>query len=118
MNAEFRKAAKCEFERDLYKTANNILYGKSLQSCLNKMEIKIVSKGDNKKTRQLNIGKLTANSFFDSFEIIEEDLAIVQMKPSKVLFNTSIFIGLSVLEISKTFMYEFHYQFMKKIGQF
>lgn len=115
LNTEFRKSAKCEFEKDLWKLANNIIYGKSLESCLNKMDVKIVTKGDNKGSCQLNVDTLTSNPFFESFEIIEEDLAIVQIKPSKVFFNKAIFIGFSVLEISKTFMYDFHYNFMKKV---
>ena len=44
---------------------------------------------------------------------ISEDLSIIEMKRTKVKMNKPIYLGLSILEISKIFMYEFWYDYMK-----
>jgi hypothetical protein len=113
-NTNLRSKAKNDFEKDFYKLLNNSIYGKTLQNVMKHIEIKFVSKYDNKITRQLNIETLSSNPFFHSFDIINENFAIIQMHKSSVKFDKPIVIGFSVLEISKTLMYDFNYNFMKK----
>ena len=43
-----------------------------------------------------------------------ENLLIIEMKKVKVKMNKPIYLGLSILEISKIIMYEFWYDYMKK----
>ena len=42
-----------------------------------------------------------------------EDLLAIEMKKVKVKINKSVYLGLSILEISKTLMYEFWYDYIK-----
>ena len=42
-----------------------------------------------------------------------EKLLAIQMKKAKVKMNKPVYLGLSILEISKTLMYEFWYDYMK-----
>ncbi len=116
LNTKYRQAAQSDFERDFYKLLNNVIFGKSMENVLKQVNVKLVKKENNKFTRELNVETLTASPLFKNFEIIDEDFAIIQMKHSQIDFNKPIFIGFSVLEISKTFMYDFHYKFMK--GEF
>ena len=44
---------------------------------------------------------------------ILEDLSIIELNKTKVKMNKSIYLGLSILEISKLLMYEFWYDYMK-----
>ena len=44
---------------------------------------------------------------------ISEDLSIIEMKRTKVKMNKPIYLGLSILKISKLLMYEFWYDYMK-----
>ena len=44
---------------------------------------------------------------------ISEDLSIIKMNKTKVKINKPIYLGLSILEISKLLMYEFWYDYMK-----
>ena len=46
--------------------------------------------------------------------LISENLLIIEMKKVKVKVNKLIYLGLSILEISKIIMYEFWYDYMKK----
>ena len=45
--------------------------------------------------------------------LISENLSIIEMKKIKVRMNKPIYLGLSILEISKILMYEFWYDYMK-----
>ena len=44
---------------------------------------------------------------------ISENLSIIEMNKTKVKINNPIYLGLSILEISKLLMYEFWYDYMK-----
>ena len=44
---------------------------------------------------------------------ISEDLSIIEMRRAKVKMNKPIYLGLSILDISKILMYEFWYDYMK-----
>ena len=46
--------------------------------------------------------------------LIAENLSIIEMKKVKVKMNKPIYLGLLILEISKTTMYEFWYDYMKR----
>ena len=50
---------------------------------------------------------------YHTINLISEDLSIIEMKKTKVKMNKPIYLGLSILEISKTLMYEFLYDYMK-----
>ena len=45
--------------------------------------------------------------------MVSENLLATEMKKTKVKINKPIYLGLSILEISKTLMYEFWYGYMK-----
>ena len=44
---------------------------------------------------------------------ISEDLSIIEMNKTRVKMNKPIYLGLAILDISKIFMYEFWYDYMK-----
>ena len=57
--------------------------------------------------------KLVSEPNYDTINLISEDLSIIEMKKTKVKMNKLIYLGLSILEISKILMYEFWYDYMK-----
>ena len=57
--------------------------------------------------------KLVSEPNYHTINLISEDLSIIEMKKAKVKMNKPIYLGLSILEISKTLMYEFWYDYMK-----
>ena len=57
--------------------------------------------------------KLVSEPNYHTTNLISEDLSIMEMKKTKVKMNKPIYLGLSILEISKTLMYEFWYDYMK-----
>ena len=57
--------------------------------------------------------KLVSEPNYHTMNCISENLAIIERKRTKVKMNKPIYLGLSILEISKMFMYEFWHDYMK-----
>ena len=106
MNTELRKDAKNDFEKDLFKLMNNSVFGKAMENIRKHRDIKLVTT-DKKRS------KLVSEPNYHTINLISEDLSITEMKKTKVKMNKPIYLGLSILEISKTLMYEFWYDYMK-----
>ena len=106
MNTELRKLAKNDFEKDLFKLMNNSVFGKTTENIRKHRDIKLVTT-DKKRS------KLVSEPNYHTINLISEDLSIIEMKETKVKMNKPIYLGLSILEISKTLMYEFWYDYMK-----
>ena len=100
MNTELRKEAKNDFEKYLFKLMNNSVFGKTMENIRKHRDIKIVTT-DKKRS------KLVSEANYHTINLISEDLLIIEMKKTKVKMNKPIYLGLSILEISKILMYEF-----------
>ena len=106
MNTELRKLAKNDFEKNLFKLMNNSVFRKTMENIRKHRDIKLVTT-DKKRS------KLVSEPNYHTINLISEDLSIIEMKKIKVKMNKPIYLGLSILEISKTLMYEFWYDYMK-----
>ena len=102
MNTELRKLAKDDFEKDLFKLMNNAVFGKTMENIRKHRNIKIVTTDKERK-------KLVSEPNYH----ISEDLSIIEMNKTKLKMNKPIYLGLSILHISKILMYEFWYDYMK-----
>jgi len=58
--------------------------------------------------------KLIAKPNFESRTIFSENLVAIHMRKTEILFKKPIYIGMSILDISKNHMYDFYYNVMKK----
>ena len=105
-NTELRKASKNYFEKNLFKLMNNSVFGKTMENIRKHRDIKLVTM-DKKRS------KLVSEPNYHTINLISEDLSIIEMKKTKVRMNKPIYLGLPILEISKTLMYEFWYDYMK-----
>ena len=106
MNTELRKVAGNDFEKHFYKLMNNAVFGKTMENIRKHRNIKLVTT-DKKRI------KLVSQPNYHTINLISEDLSIIEMKKTKVKMNKPIYLCLSILEISKTLMYEFWYDYMK-----
>ena len=106
MNTELRKLAKNNFETDLFKLMNNSVFGKTMENIRKHRDVKLVTT-DKKRN------KLVSEPNYHTINLISEDLSITEMKKTKVKMDKPIYLGLSILEISKILMYKFWYDYMK-----
>ena len=59
--------------------------------------------------------KLVSEPNYHTMNYISEDLSTIEMRKTKVKMNKPIiYLGLSILEISKILMYKFWYDYMKR----
>ena len=106
MNTELSKLAKNDFKKDLFKLMNNSVFWKTMENIRKHRDIKLVTT-DKKRC------KLVSEPNYHTINLISEDLSIIEMKKTKVKMSKPIYLGLSILEISKTLIYEFWYDYMK-----
>ena len=106
MNTKLRKAGKNDFEKYFFKLMNNSVFGKTMENIRKHRDIKLETTGKKRS-------KLVSEPNYHTFNLIGEDLSIIEMKKTKVKMNKPIYLGLSILEISKILMYEFWYDYMK-----
>ena len=98
MNNELRKAAK--------KSMNNSVFGKTMENIRKHRDIKLVTADKKRST-------LVSEPNYHTINLISEDLSIIEMKKTKAKMNKPIYLGLSILEISKILMCEFWYDYIK-----
>ena len=106
-NTEKRRNAKTDHEKNYFKLLINSVYGKLLQDCRRFKNVRLITNG-----RQHAF--YTSKPQFKQFQIISEDLVTVELIKPKVTLNSPIYCGLTVLDLSKHRMYDFHYNCIKK----
>ena len=106
MKTELRKVAEYDFKKYFFKLMNNSVFGKTMENIRKHRDIKLVT--TNKKR-----SKLVSEPNYHTINYISEDLSITEMNKTKVKMNKPIYLGLSILEISKLLMHEFSYDYMK-----
>ena len=105
-NVELELLTDYDFEKDFFKLMNNAVFGKTMGNVRKHRDIKLV-KSDKKRN------KLVSEPNFHTMKLIDNNLAIIGMKKVKVKMNKPIYLGLSILDISKITMYEFWYDYVK-----
>ena len=106
MNTKLRMQAKNDFEKDFFKLMNNSVFGKAMENVRNHRDIKLVTSD---KRRSI----LASEPNYHSSKRISKDLMIMEMKKVEVKMNKPIYLGQAILDISKTLMYEFWYDYIK-----
>ena len=111
LNTDLRAKAKNDFEKDFFKLMNNSVFGKTMENIRNRVDIRLV-------TRESQAKRLTCRPNYQHHTIFSKNLAAVHMKKVKLYFNKPVYLGMSILDLSKTLMYDFHYNYIKpKYGE-
>ena len=107
LNTDLRTKATNVFEKEQYKLMNNAFFGKTMENIRNRVDIKLLT--DGKKAE-----KLAARPNFKHCNIFSEDLIAIHTNKVFLTFNKPIYLGMCILELSKTLMFDFHYNYIKK----
>ncbi|XP_065642665.1 uncharacterized protein LOC136074289 [Hydra vulgaris] len=107
LNTNLRTQATNDFEKDFFKLMNNSVFGKTMENIEKRVNVRLVT------DRDMAI-KLAAKPNYERRTIFDENLIAIHMKRTKLKYNKPIYLGMSILDLSKTLMYEFHYEYIKK----
>ena len=105
-NTEKRKNAKNDFEKDFFKLMNNSVFGKTMENIRKRVDVRLV-------TNEKKLLKLTSKPTYVSSKIFNENLVAVHKIKETLTLNRPAYVGMSILDLSKTLMYEFHYNYIK-----
>ena len=106
-NTELRKTATNSFEKDFFKLMNNSVFGKTIENIRKRQNIHLI---DNRKKAL----KLSSRPNFDRCTIFDKHLIAIHMKNTEVNFNKPVYVGQAILDLSKTLMFDFHYNYIKE----
>ena len=85
---------------------NNAVFGKTMENVRKHRDIKLVTTDEKRN-------KLVSEPNYHTTKQFSENLLAIEMKKTKVKMNKPIYLGMSILDISKTLMYEFWYDYIK-----
>ena len=89
-----------------FKLMNNAVFGKGLEDVRKHRDIKLVT--TNKRANQL-----VSKPNYRTTKRFRESFLAIEMTKTKIKMNKPLYLGFSILKISKTLMYEFWYDYMK-----
>ena len=84
----------------------NSVFGKTMEKLRKHRDIKLVIT-DEKRS------KLISEPNYQTTKQFSENLLAVEMKKAKVKMNKPVYLGMSILDISKMLMYKFWYDYIK-----
>ena len=106
VNTILRTDAKNDFEKDFFKLMNNSVFGKTMENVRNHRDIKLVTTNERKN-------KLVSEPNYHTTMQFSENLMAIEMKKTVIVMNKPIYLGQAILDISKTLIYEFWYDYIK-----
>ena len=98
MNTKLRQKAKNNFEKDFFKLMNDAVFGKTMENVRKRRNIKLVT-----TERRRNYLVLEPN--YHSTKFFIENLLAIEIRKTQLLMNKLVYLGLSILDLSKTVMY-------------
>ena len=102
MNTKLRQKAKNNFEKYFFKLMNNAVFRKTMKNVRKHRNIKLV-------TTERRRNYLVSEPNYHTTKFFTENLFAIEIRKTQILTNKPVYLGLSILDLSKTVMYEFWY---------
>ena len=106
MNTELRTTARNDFEKELFKLMNKSGFGKTMENVRNQRDIKLVTTDVQRK-------RYVSKPNYHACKHFNEQLMAIEMNKTHVFMNKPVYIGHAILDISKTLMYRFWYEYLE-----
>ena len=107
-NTEKRKHARNPLEKDFFKLMNNSVFGKTMENLHKRVDVRLV-------TNEKKLLKLTSKPTYVSSKIFNEDLIAVHKIKETLTLNRPAYVGMCILDISKTLIYDFTITTLKEV---
>ena len=100
-NTQKRTNAKNAFEKDFFKLMNNSVFGKTMENIRKRVDVRLV-------TDENKLLKMAAKPTYVSSKIFNKNLVAVHKIKETLTLNRPAYVGMCILDLSKTLMYDFH----------
>ena len=105
-NTRMRAAATSKFEKDFFKLMNNSCYGKLIEDIRKRRRVTAI-------TSEIRAKRLVKKPQISDFQILDDDVTLIQAIPKVATLNKPIAAGFQVLESAKLLMAEWWYDKLK-----
>ena len=85
---------------------NNAVFGKTMEIVRKNRDIKLVT-----TERRRNYLVIEPNYY--TAKLFTKNLLAIEMKKTQITINKLVYLGLSILDLNKTVMYDFWYDYVK-----
>ena len=106
-NTKKRMCATNDFEKDFFKLMINSVYGKTMENLRKRISVRFVN---NKK----DFLKYTSRPTYVAHKLFNKSFAAIHEVKPVLILNKPIYVGFTVLDLSKWLIYDFHYKCIKK----
>ena len=106
-NMKKKTQAKNSFEKDFFRLINNSVFSETMENLQKRVDTKLIA--DEKK-----LMKLTSKPTFVTGKIFDEKLVAVHKIKETLTLNRLAYVGMCILDLRKTLMYDFHYNYVEK----
>ena len=96
-----------EFDVFFYKLLNNSFYGKTVENIMKHKVFKVVTSGT-------EFHRLRRKLQYSQADVLSNNLAIVELEKANLVYDKPRYVGITVLNLAKLLMYNFHYQEVKR----
>ena len=86
---------------------NNSVFGKTIENIRKRQNVKLLDNNNQSL-------KLSTRPNFDRVTIFDKNLIACHMKKTEVYFNKPVYVGQAIIDLSKTLMFDFHYNYIRK----
>ena len=106
-HAEKRANAANSFEKNFFKLMINSVYGKAIENLRKRINDRLVN-------NEKDFLKHTSRPTHITYKIFDKNYAAIHEIKPVLMLNNPIYVGFTVLELSKWLIYDFHCNFIKK----
>ena len=106
-NIEKRKNAVNDFEKDFFKIRINSVYGKTMENLRKRINVRLINNAN-------DFLRYTSKPTYVTHKLFDKNYAAIHEIKPVLMLNKPIYVGFTVLDLSKWMMYDFHYNFIKK----
>ena len=106
MNTKLRTEAKSDLEKHFFKLMNIAVFRKTVRNVRKHRDVKLV-------TTEKGRNQLASEPNYHTPKDVLENLIAIEMKKRKVKMNKPIYLSMSIIDISKTLLCEFWYDYIK-----